>query len=103
MTRLCYRDSYGRWHEDRHIGGRSVRALTLKRQTVLATRVHASDSCHLLVRAGSVKVVFACTCTTHLDGSGCPAGTDGLDGFCPALDNSAAGAGTPAAEPLELS
>ena len=23
MRRLWYRDSYGRWHEDRHVGGRS--------------------------------------------------------------------------------
>lgn len=23
MRRLWYRDSYGRWHEDRHAGGRS--------------------------------------------------------------------------------
>jgi hypothetical protein len=57
-------------------------ALTLKRQPAgLATRVHASDRCHLLGGAGSVKAVFACTCTTQLDGCGCPAATDGLDGF----------------------
>jgi hypothetical protein len=47
----------------------------------LATRVPASDSCHLLVRAGSVKVVFACTFTRQLGGCDCPAATDGLDGF----------------------
>jgi hypothetical protein len=63
--------------------------------TGLATRVHASDRCHRLGGAGSVKVVFACTFTTQFDGCGCPAATDGLDGLCPALDNSAAGAWTP--------
>ena len=76
------------------------RALTLKRQGVLATRVHASDRCHPRGRAGSVKVVFACTFTKQFGGCGCPAVADGLDGFWPALDNSAAGAWTPpAAEP----
>jgi len=56
--------------------------LTLKRQPVVATRVPASDSCHLLVRAGSVvKVVFACAFARRLDGCGCPAVADGLDRF----------------------
>ena len=64
-------------------------------KSVLATRAHAPDRCNLRGRAGSVKVVFACTSTWQLDGCGCPAATDGLDGFCPALDNSAAGAWTP--------
>ena len=61
------------------------------RTPALATCVPAPDSCQLLVRAGSVKVVFACTCTGQLDGRGCPAVTDGLDGFCPAPDNSDSG------------
>ena len=47
----------------------------------LATRVPASDSCQLLVRAGSVKAVFECTFAMRLDGCGCPTVTDGLDGF----------------------
>ncbi len=55
----------------RRIAERDIRQMDL---SVLATRVPASDSCHLLVRAGSVKVVFACTVTRHLDGCGCPAG-----------------------------
>ena len=57
------------------------RALTLKRQGVLATPVHASDSCQLRGRAGSVKAVFAGTLTKQLVGCGCPAVADGLDGF----------------------
>jgi hypothetical protein len=46
------------WHENilAYRGG-----LTFKRQGSLAARVPASDSCQLQVRAGSVKVVFACT------------------------------------------
>ena len=47
----------------------------------LATRVPASDSCQLQVRAGSVKAVFACTFTGQLHGCGCPAITEGLDRF----------------------
>jgi hypothetical protein len=50
-----------------------------------------SIAAKLLVRAGSVKVVFACTLTRQLDGCGCPAVTDGLDGFCPAPDNPGSG------------
>ena len=42
-----------------------------------------------------IKAVFACTFTKQSDRCGCPAATDGLDGFCPALDNPAAGAWTP--------
>ena len=42
------------------VGGAAANLLSVK---ALATRVPASDSCHLLVRAGSVKVVFACTFT----------------------------------------
>jgi hypothetical protein len=71
-----------------------VRGLTLNRQTAwpLASLLPiAAISC---VRAGSVKVVFACTLTSQLDGCGCPAVTDGLDGFWPAPDNPAAGAWT---------
>jgi hypothetical protein len=34
-------------------------------------------------------------------GRGCPAATDGLDEFCSALDNRAAGAWTPAVEPCD--
>jgi hypothetical protein len=50
----------------------------------LVARVHAPDSCQPRdCRAGSVKAVFACTFTGHLDRYGCPACTDGLDGFCP--------------------
>ena len=55
------------------------RALTLS-VNLLATRVHASDRCHPLGRAGSVKVVFACASTRQFDRRGCPAATDGLDG-----------------------
>jgi hypothetical protein len=47
----------------------------------LATRFPASDSCQFLDWAGSVKTVFACTSTRQFDGCGCPAVTDGLDGF----------------------
>ena len=47
------------------------------------TRVPAPDRCHLLGRAGSVKVVFACTFTRQLYRCGCPTVTDGPDGFCP--------------------
>src|SRR5262249_21372081 len=51
----------------------------------MVIRAHASDSCHLRdSRAGSVKVVFACTFTRQFSGCGCPGDTDGLDGFCPA-------------------
>jgi hypothetical protein len=46
----------------------------------LATLVPASDSCHLLVRAGFVKAVFACTFTRQLEGCGCPAVTTALTG-----------------------
>lgn len=46
-----------------------------------ATRVPAADSCQLLVRAGSVKAVFASTFTRQLGGGGCPTVTDGLDRF----------------------
>ena len=74
------------------LGRRPERA---DKSNVLATRAHAPDRCHLLGGAGSVKVVFACTFTRQVHGCGCPAATDGLDGFCPALDNSAAGAWTP--------
>jgi hypothetical protein len=42
-----------------------------------------------------VDMNFACTFARQLDGCGWPAITDGLDGFWPALDNPAAGAGTP--------
>ena len=45
------------------------------------SRPHASDRCHLHGWAGSVKAVFACTCTTRLHGCGCPMATDGLGGF----------------------
>jgi hypothetical protein len=48
---------------------------------VLPTRVPAPDHCHPLGRAGSVKVVFACTFTRQFYRCGCPAATDGLDGF----------------------
>ena len=65
----------------RNLSKRFCKWETVKRQTDLATRVPASDSCHLLVRAGSVKVVFACPFTRQFDGCGCPAVTDGLDGF----------------------
>jgi hypothetical protein len=46
----------------------------------LATCPPAPDRCHLLVWAGSVTAVFACTFTRQLDRCGCPAVTDGLDG-----------------------
>jgi hypothetical protein len=123
--RLWYRDSYGRWRQDRHAEGRSgmpakwafmalmvlagfrrrhrvddplraIHALTLKRQRSLATRVPASDSCHLLVRAASVKVVFACTFTR-----GSPTGAvvlrsqTALTGSDRPRTIPAAGAGTP--------
>ena len=64
-------------------------------ELTLATRVPASDSRHHLVRAGSVKAVFACTFTRQLDGCGCPAVTDGLDGFCPDPDNPGSGSRAP--------
>jgi hypothetical protein len=52
--------------------------------TVLATRAHAPDSCRLGdCRAGPVKAVFVRTSTGQISGCGCPAATDGLDGFCP--------------------
>jgi hypothetical protein len=43
--------------------------LTLKRHRSMATRVHASDRCYFLGRAGSVKVVFACTSRCCLTGA----------------------------------
>jgi hypothetical protein len=59
--------------------------------SVLVTRVPAPDSCRFQVRAGPVKVVFECTFARQLGGCGCPAVTDGLDGFCPAPDNPGSG------------
>ena len=48
---------------------------------------HAPDSCELRdSRAGSVKAVFAYV-SGQVFRSGCPAATDGLDGFCLAPDN----------------
>src|SRR5579875_328354 len=72
-----------------------TRRLTGWFTTVLAPRAHAPDSCQLRdCRAGSVKAVFACTFTRQLVRCGCPAVTDGLDGFCPPRTISAAGAWT---------
>ena len=65
--------------------------LTLQCQRALATSVPVPDSCQLLVRAGSVKAVFACTFTGQFGGCGCPAATDGLDGFWSAPDNPGSG------------
>jgi hypothetical protein len=65
----------------------------------LATRTHAPDSCHLRVLSGRFsqgrlrvyvhQAVFRC---------GCPAVTDGLDGFCLTRTISAAEAWTPPPE-----
>jgi hypothetical protein len=66
--------------------------LTFKRQQVLAAPLPAPGRCQLQGRAGSVKAGFAYTFAGQFDGCGCPARTDGLDGFWPTTDNIAAGA-----------
>jgi hypothetical protein len=72
-----------------------MRALTLKRQTVLAARVHASDSCP---HPWSGRF-----CQESKIGEADAVGA--LDGFCPTSDDTAAGAWTPppAAESQKLS